>query len=97
MRHLLTYSVALFVVACGGSVDPTTPTASDDLGPTVIAAPDVAPGQVDAGDGGGCWRCADRAWRNVCVVPAVRADDAVSCLMCGEHCVSDPPDAGGAD
>lgn len=46
-------------------------------------------------DGGDCWRCADRAWRNVCVTPAERAPDSESCLHCAEHCVSDPPDAAG--
>lgn len=45
-------------------------------------------------DAGGCWRCTDRAWRNVCVTPAELGTDALSCLMCGEHCDS-TADAGG--
>lgn len=81
----------LTLLACGGSVPPTHPpdaatdAATQDAAPSDALAPDAADGA--------CWRCADRAWRNVCVVPAERAPDSESCLHCGEHCVSDPPDA----
>ena len=77
-------TIAFVLAACGGTVEPG-PGASD-------AAADVHADVATDADAG-CWRCADRAWRNVCVVPAERAPDSESCLHCGEHCVSDPPDA----
>lgn len=92
-RALLAALLTLF--ACGGSTDATD--YHNDAGDAAALdgatfSPDASPdagGEVDAG----CWRCADRAWRNVCTHPAEVADDAMSCLMCGEHCNS-TPDAG---
>jgi len=95
---LLAASLTLF--ACGGATTPA-PEPSEDAGaPAALDAgaevgTDARADARDGGDGGDCWRCADRAWRNVCVVPAKQGTDAESCLHCGEHCVSDPPDATG--
>lgn len=91
MRLLLPLLVVA-LVACG---------ARDGLGTTRDEPLDAAPtspqdASVDAsGPEGardaGCWRCADRAWRNVCVEPAVRAPDSESCARCGEHCADAGP------
>lgn len=90
MKRTILYLGFLFVIACGGAVDAPAPEGADHPPDEYRAGISVA----DTGEAGECWRCADRAWRNVCVVPAVRAPDAESCLHCGEHCVSDT-DAGG--
>ncbi len=80
----------LTATGCGGTIDAPAPA---DASPDVAQAQDGASPEAaaEAGQeaGDACWRCADRAWRNVCVVPATVAPDAESCLHCGEHCVSD--------
>jgi len=89
MRHTATIALGLVLtMACGGSVtadaDGTGSPPTDSLRPMLLVD-----GGVDAKpDADSCWRCADRAWRNVCIVPAVRGTDAESCVHCGEHCDS---------
>jgi hypothetical protein len=88
MRIALLASVTL-LLACGGTVETPSPSdaATEADAPTDTfkeggVSPEASP------DADGCWKCADRAWRNTCVVPATIAPDAESCLHCGEHCDS---------
>jgi len=79
--------LVLCLTGCAGQVAPTSETAEPTQAPAApLDAPTVVPSLPSQPIQ--CWRCADRAWRDTCVVPATRAPDAESCLHCGEHCDS---------
>jgi hypothetical protein len=86
------FFLALALLAGCGSVAPEPATDAGTDAPVVVES-GAQDAPAEAADGA-CWRCADRAWRNVCVVPSEVATDAESCLHCGEHCNS-TPDASG--